>query len=190
MSIKHGSWKWLLCQNFKLMSASTIASVTFESNPSKPSLYIKINRIHKSRVVCTQKKKKSVAKNEITTKPNLQHTNSRNRGQSKSAFSVSIIFLKDLSLSLASTRLYYYSPNPLSHSSLSLSLSVENCTWPVIHTLTPTPFHFRQVRLSLSHCISNNEVNGCNLVLISGLFLFFFCLIFQTVTPKIFSTKL
>ena len=123
MSIKHGSWKWLLCQNFKLMSASTIASVTFESNPSKPSLYININRIHKSRVLCTQKKK-SVAKNEITTKPNLQHTNSRNRGQSKSAFPVSIIFLKDLSLSLASTRLYYYSPNPLSHS-FTLTLSWE-----------------------------------------------------------------
>ena len=171
MSIKHGSWKWLLCQNFKLMSASTIASVTFESNPSKPSLYININRIHKSRVLCTQKKKKSVAKNEITTKPNLQHTNSRNRGQSKSAFPVSIIFLKDLSLSLASTRLYYYSPNPLSHSSLSHSqLRTARDPWS---TLSLRPRFTSGRYVSLSHCISNNEVNGCNLVLISGLFFLF-----------------
>ena len=173
MSIKHGSWKWLLCQNFKLMSASTIASVTFESNPSKPSLYININRIHKSRVLCTQKNK-SVAKNEITTKPNLQHTNSRNRGQSKSAFPVSIIFLKDLSLSLASTRLYYYSPNPLSHSSLSHSqLRTARDPWSTL-SLRPRFTSGRYVSLSLSHCISNNEVNGCNLVLISGLFFVWF----------------
>ena len=155
MSIKHGSWKWLLCQNFKLMSASTIASVTFESNPSKPSLYININRIHKSRVLCTQKKKKWVAKNEITTKPNLQHTNSRNRGQSKSAFPVSIIFLKDLSLSLASTRLYYYSPNPLSlsHSHSHSQLRTARDPWSTL-SLRPRFTSGRYVSLSLSLSLS------------------------------------
>lgn len=108
------------------------------------SLYINRNRIHKSRVLCTKKKKKCQKWNN----PRNRTFNIRiheNRGQSKSTFSV-FVFLKVLPPSVLDSII---PPNPLSHSHSQLRTARD--PWSIhSHSDAVSPQAGTSLSLSLS----------------------------------------